>query len=237
MKKIYLLFIATAFLFACSDDTTTNPDKNNPKALDYPLATGNQWKYEEVFTNQEGNVTEKSGNYEIHTVGKQVQLYGKTAFEIIRMKVFAGANSEIDTSYMYNNDDGLYESDPKLLDHITAQEEDLIIEYIELASYNDDPWFKYYYPYGDTLFVKVLSASEMKVTGQYKGTKEVTIQGKNYNANIYHILHETNNLGIIQKYKYELQIVDKIGICKKTEIETSGNGSWGLVLTEFTPAK
>lgn len=235
MKKIYLLLLATALLFACSDDTTTNPDK--PQVLDYPLATGNQWQYEEVFTDLNGNVTEKSGNYEIHRVGNQVEIAGRLAYEIIRTKIFAGASSEMDTTYMYNDQYGLNEHDPNLMDHINAPNDDLDVEYIKLADYIHQIWIETHRPFGDTSFVKVLSGSEMKVTGEAKGTKEVTLQEKNYTANIYHILHETNYQGATLKYKYELQIINKIGIYKKTEIETTGNGAWGLMLTEFTPAE
>jgi hypothetical protein len=120
MNKLYYLglaFLATILLLSCSDDDNgASPDDNDTETFSFPLERGNEWVYEEVFYDNEGNEGDKSGNQRIVSVGETLTLFGKGCYMITTSNVLAGADGSTSKKYAYSDEEGYYEYDPAFFD-------------------------------------------------------------------------------------------------------------------------
>lgn len=236
VTKLLLLCLAICF-YSCSDDTTTEPDdKVELKPINYPIETGNEWTYSEVFINNSGEITEESGNSVHYKVGNEVNFRGKMGYEIIKTKIFAGNAATIDTVLRFNDADGLYEYDRSLENQIREEYPQANIGWVKLIDYAKESWTSYE-TYVDTIINNVEYYYTLVITGKRVGTKTVKVGEDEYTGVVFNIkevyTRQLTGSSRSTTYEYEMILIDNVGMFGDREINTSGNGSWGLTLKNF----
>ena len=236
MNRLYYLglaFLATILLLSCSDDENgTNPDDNDTETFSFPLERGNEWVYEEVFYDNDGNEGDKSGNERSITVGETVTLFGKDGYMITTSDIFAGGAASNSKKYACASEEGYYEYDPAFFDMLEEADPNVERVWIKLFGLGQETWTAYNYYNTVPAVQDSHIVNEANIRVKYEETKELTSSDS---ASItvrvftittyYHIDTPENTYSESSTRTYYVH--EEYGILSDREVQTGGNGGWG----------
>ena len=236
MNRLYYLglaFLATILLMSCSDDdNSTNPDDNNTETFSFPLERGNEWVYEEVFYDNDGNEGDRSGNERSITVGETVTLFGKDGYMITTTDIIANGTAIPMKKYACASEEGYYEYDPTFFDMLEEADPNVERKWIKLFGLGQETWTAYSYYNAAPTVQDSHIVNEANIRVKYEGTKELTssdsttITVKVYTITTYYHIDTPENT-YTESSTRTYYVHEEYGILSDREVQTGGNGGWG----------
>ena len=234
--RIVSLALFSLLFLSCEDEGPIEPHSPYPE-FKFPLNTGYQWNYEEVFYDSESNFVRKSGNTKTVTVGESVKLFGKQGYEVNSVIINEDGSKEVKTKYAYTDKNGYYEYDPSFFDVVVKVSDTVERRWIE--KFNPRRFTgSAYYIRNEALVGDTSRIHEANYYIKYGGIEDfTTYEDQKIDVTSITILidfQNDDNATLAEKFKNRSETIYRIhesyGIVSESRVELYVNGSWRWVL-------
>lgn len=187
-NKLTILLMLSAlsiFFYACSDDSTNNPDNNDNPSDYYKLSIGNWWYYQTDILDTLGNAMEGSTSFDTSKVDGQLQYKGKNALRMVDIYTLDSNQTYQDTTFMAVEGPQFY----VYMDYLGNSQFALPYgEWVLMADFNQNEW-TVLDSIVDGIQITImngitgtLDSTNIKITGKKLGKENITVKGQTVEA-------------------------------------------------------